>query len=174
MSDVVVEVNGSTVVVEPALTEVEILQQGTAIEIAPNNHDVVIDATPAPVVEVAATGLRGPPGPPGQPGGTVPPIPFGYGDAPGTIWTAPAAGTLAVARLKMTVPFDDAAASLSLGTAEDHEAVLPADLNAPSLIAEYEYTPDLRLAADQPIWIYPSPGTSVAGAGIVFLTFLPD
>lgn len=80
MSDIVIEVAGATVVVAPVLTEVEILSQGTVVEVAPNVHDVVIDATPAPVVEVAATGLRGPPGPPGQ--------------TDGLAWDAPAGETL--------------------------------------------------------------------------------
>lgn len=177
-----VRIGGSSTVVKVAGGSAKrvTLDRRTVAKISDNRPRVVpvVSSTPVNVTRrdtvVRTGGAMGAQGPKGEPGGTVPPVAFAFGDAASMIFVPDATGTLTEVRVKMTVAFDDAAATIVLGTIAEPDAALPAEYCDPTTISEYEYTPDLRLAPGEGVRITISPGTSSAGAGIVFLTYLPD
>lgn len=135
--------------------------------------------TPVTVVErdtiVRAGGGMGAQGRPGAPGGSIPAITFGFGDAPRVVYAPTTSGVLVNARLKIDAPFNGAGAEIRIGISGDAEAVLAAADSDPSRALEYENTPDLRLVAGQGVVLAITPGAgATAGAGQLFLTFLPD
>lgn len=168
-----------TVVVTPVQRVVEVQAPQRVIEVqAPQR---VVEVQPrVRQIEIAARGLRGemgvqgPAGPAGTPGGTVQPISFSYGDAPGAVYTPSAAGTITVARVVIETPFNGTAPSLQLGTLASPGAAMAATDNDPTSSGEYEVTADLHLAAGEPLRITVTPDGSTAGSGRIYLTFIPD
>lgn len=144
---------------------------------------IVLDGGTSRLINAGKQGVRGPagedgpPGAQGQPGidaaGQIPPIPFSWGDAPADVYVTNRAGVVTVARLQFTEPFTDPAATVTVGTAAEPEAFMPAAFNAPASTYEFENTPDAPLADGEGVRLVINPGTSSAGAGLLFLTFLP-
>lgn len=134
-------------------------------------------AVAAPTSEAVAVATPGPQGKPGARGadgaGQVPPVPFGWGDAPRSVFVAPAAGILTIVRIQFTDAFDDTAAQVQVGTFDRPAAAMPAEYNAPASTLEFENSPDLALWAGAAVWLEIRPGASTRGAGLLFLTFLP-
>lgn len=161
----------NNVVTLNAATAAAIQARRTAIEVADRRTAVTV-ADRAP--RMSAGGNIGQQGPPGPAGGAIAPIAFSFGDASGVIWTAPASGTVTVARVSVDLAFDDPAATLSLGVPFDHGAVFPSSSIEPSLGVEFEHTADFHLASGTSVYIYIYPGLSTQGAGTIFLTFIPD
>lgn len=131
-------------------------------------------------IPTGAPGLRGvdgAPGAPGQPGidaaGQTAPIPFAWGDAARVVYTPDRDGVLAIVRIQYTQAFNGAGASVVLGTAADPDAAMPAAWNHPYSLYEFENSPDLPLAEGEELVLTIQPGTASAGAGLLFLTFLP-
>ena len=138
---------------------------------------VVLDRPAARTVAITVPGPPGPPGAPGQPGvdagGQIAPHAFSWGDAPVTVFTAPSDGVLAVVRVQFTTAFNGSGAAVEVGTPADPDAALPAAWNSPYTTYEYENTPDLMLTEGTQVRLTVTPGTASAGAGLLFLTFLP-
>lgn len=149
------------------------------------NRPAVRVADPSAALTVAQRGNTvraganiGPQGPQGEPGlsggGTIAPIAFAWGDAPGAVFTPGAAGVLTVARFKFDVPFNGSGASIVLGTLADPDAAMPAAYLDPYSEQEFENTPDLALDAGQALRLSITPGTATQGSGVLFLTFIPS
>jgi hypothetical protein len=159
---------------------VAIIDRGGKTQVVSRLQPVQVRRTDQPVRVrredplVRISGVAGVQGRHGAPGGTIAPIAFSYGDAPGTVYQPPAAGTLAVVRIKITTPFNGAGAKVQIGTAGDEDAFMPADYSDPAQAEEFEYTPDVHVAAGTAVRMTIDPAGSTAGAGLVFLTFLPD
>lgn len=121
-----------------------------------------------------AMGVQGPQGVAGQAGGTIQPVAFSYGDAPGVIYTATGAGTLTAVRLVVVTPFNGTAPTIALGTLAQPGAAMATTDNDPMTVAEYEITADLHLDAGETLRITITPDGSTAGAGLIYLTFIQD
>lgn len=148
------------------------------VSAAPASPEVNVTPRPNAVV-LGGLGRTGPKGDKGDTGASavgVPPIAFSYGDAPGAIWTADAAGTITGVRLLVATPFDGVGATIALGrSAGAVDAIMTTDQNYPGMASEYENTPDVHLAAGEAVTILIVPGTSgTQGAGTIYLSFLPD
>lgn len=140
----------------------------------PQARNTAVDVTSRPTTVKAGNGM-GVQGPKGEPGGTVPPIPFSFGDASAAIWMPDAAGVVTVARIVVTEAFDGDSPALALGTAAAPESILPPEYVAPASAGEYEATADVRLSAGEAVRLSISPGVGATqGAGVVYITFLPD
>ena len=125
-----------------------------------------------PTVITGGTGLQGKPG---APGASIPAVQFYFGDAPRIVWTPERAGILTYARIKIEQPFNGAGAMIAVGTQADPVAAMPVDYSVPFRADEYENTPDIRLAAGKGVLLTITPGVgATAGAGMLFLDFLPD
>lgn len=128
-------------------------------------------------IPTGAPGVRGADGAPGQPGidagGQAAPVPFAWGDASRVVYTPERDGVLALVRIQYTQAFNGAGASVILGTAADPDAAMPATWNHPYSLYEFENSPDLPLAQGEELVLTIQPGTASAGAGLLFLTFLP-
>lgn len=152
----------------------------TAIRDGQARRNVAVRAVRTPVqVEQAKTVRvdtiqRGLPGRDGLDGaGLLPPIPFGWGDAPRAVFTPAADGILTICRIQFTQPFDDPAASVRVGTTAAPGAAMPAEWNRPASSLEFENTPDLPMAAGEPLILTIAPAASTQGGGLLFLSFLP-
>jgi len=160
---IVQSITGQTVVEQPTYNELEQF---------PSITDVV-------------TQYLGPPGPPGATGATGPagasgagqvaPIAFSFGDAPHTIFTAPAAGVLSYVRVSIETPFNGVGASFELGTSIGDGSAMPSAYVDPHTVADYEHTPDLALTSGQHVYVTIIPGSgATAGNGVIFLQFLEN
>ncbi len=135
---------------------------------------VNIDGSGTTVAAGNAMGVQGPQGEPGLSGaGTIPPINFSFGDAPGAVYTPIVAGVLTVVRVQMRTPFNGTGGAIRIGTLADSEAALPAAHIDPYSDHEFEATPDIALAAGEAVRITITPGTASQGSGQLFLTFIP-
>lgn len=156
----------STVVVNKDNTRL-VVQQATV--------PVLVDRAAVNTVEIVARGPQGPRGERGPAGadssGQVPPIPFSWGDAPREVFTAPTAGVLAIVRIQYTTAFNGSGASVRVGTVA--EAAMPESYSNPYTTHEFENSPDLMLDEGDVVYLTITPGTASAGAGLLFLTFLP-
>lgn len=160
------------VVSRPTATAIRDGQPGRSVVV--QHAETPVRVEQARTVQVAAI-ARGVPGRDGRDGaGQVPPTPFSWGDAPRDVFIAPVDGLLTVVRLQFTTAFDDPAARVAVGTLADPGAALPPEWNRPASTIEFENTPDLPIAAGQAVRLVVEPGASAAGAGLLFLTFLPS
>lgn len=179
----------TTVIVQPGATPVVVEARPSAVAVTTGQSPVTVQGRTTPVtVRTGSTpvqavkrqtpvlvgnniGRRGPRGPAGD---SIPPINFGFGDAPANVWTAESAGVLTVVRLQMRTPFDGAGAAIRVGLADgDPEAILAADQVNPYSDHEFEVTPDLVLAQGDAVRLAITTGTASAGAGTLFLSFIP-
>lgn len=167
--------NTVTVVQKRSVARVEVRRE--QVEVERNNAVTVLDRDTR-TVELTTAGPQGPQGEPGlSGGGTIPPIPFSYGDAsPATIYTPSSAGTFTAVRVIFDTAFNGTGASIALGTVASPEILLATNENDPaSADSEYEVTPDVHVAAGTAIRLSITPGAGAsAGAGRVLLTFIPD
>jgi hypothetical protein len=160
-----------TQVSRPVTIQPEINQ----VLVNPTINALEVSNAPRPVT-LSNLGQQGPIGPAG-PGadGTVPPLSFSYGDAPGVIWTPSEAGTLTYVRAVFETAFNGTNPSFILGTLADADAILAADQADPNSVGEYEVTADVHLAASEAVYISINPGAGASqGAGLIYLTFIPD
>jgi hypothetical protein len=170
----VVKVGGPTnTVVLDRRTVQRINDHRPRVTVSGGSSTVVSQKTTS-VVTGGAMGVQGPPGVAGTPGGTVQPVSFSYGDAPGTVYAPTAAGTVTVARVVITTPFNGTAPTLQLGTLAVPDAAMAATDSDPTTAGEYEVTADLQLAAGEALRITITPDGSTAGTGLIYLTFIPD
>lgn len=168
---VVVQARPSSVVAQTSAQPVTVQGRQTPVTVRGSQTPVQAIARATPVVVGNNIGRRGPRGPAGD---SIPPINFGFGDAPADVWTAESAGVLTIVRLQMRVPFDGAGAAIRVGLAGgDPEAILPAAWVHPYSDQEFEATPDLVLAQGDAVRLAITPGTATAGAGTLFLSFIP-
>lgn len=130
--------------------------------------DVTIDKRP---IEVRNIGMQGPPG---AAGGTIAPIHFAYGDASSIVWVAPASGVLTDVSLDITAAFNGTAPAVSIGTNIDPGAAMAADQNDPTLASEYQNTANIALVAGQGVRLTITPAGATTGAGVLYLTFIPN
>lgn len=126
-------------------------------------------------VEVGSRGPQGPKGDPGASGGVLPTITFAFGDAsPATAMTLPWRAEIISVSLQIEDAFDGDGASIALGTAADHELLMPAAFNAPGTLGVYETTPRVELPMDTPLMLTISPGAGAAhGRGQFAITAVP-
>ena len=128
-----------------------------------------------PIVRVTDIVERGPQGPRGQAGSNITPIDFTFGDASSIVWVPGDAGLLSLVRLFITVPFNGVGAAISVGTASDPEALMPAAFCDPTAEQGFENTPDVELASGEGVRLVITPGTgATAGAGVLLLQFLTE
>jgi hypothetical protein len=138
-------------------------------------HDPVTDLTVTkPVVRRVEIVAEGPQGPKGAPGGSVPPIPFAYGDAPSIVWTPDAAGVITIVRLDILVAFNQPS-TIKVGVIGNTEALLRAQDNDPSSMLDYEVAADFPVVVGQGVWLEISPGGGTTqGSGVLYVTFIPE
>jgi hypothetical protein len=185
VSTIVVKKDNTRLVVQRATTPVlvdraavsPVLVGGAAAPVLVDREavPVLVDRAAVSTVQVVARGPQGPRGERGPPGadasGQVPPIPFSWGDAPREVFTAPTAGVLAIVRIQYTTAFNGSGASVRVGTAT--EVAMPESYNNPYTTHEFENSPDLMLDEGDVVYLTITPGTASAGAGLLFLTFIP-
>jgi hypothetical protein len=149
--------------------------RSTTVASRPTN--VQVDAN-APRLTVGGMGAQGPRGEQGFTGASdsgVPPVAFGYGDASGTIWSPDVAGTLVLARIVFSTAYDGSGAAVAIGTLAEPNSILAATDNDPATAGEYEVTADKHLGAGEAVRLTNTPGIGASqGAGLIYLTFLPD
>lgn len=159
------------------MSTVVVNQSNTTLVLSTQSTPVIVDKRLTGTVRINTPGPRGPRGEDGQPGadaaGQLPPRAFGWGDAPQVVFTAPADGVLTIVRLQMTEAFNGTGASIAVGTPGDPNAALPAAFNSPYSTFEFENSPDLALDEGDTVVLTVTPGTASAGAGLLFLSFLP-
>lgn len=109
----------------------------------------------------------------GAPGGSVPPIPFAYGDAPSPVFTVPTPGVFTVVRVSIDEAFD-LPASIRVGLNATVDGLMDGADNEPSAEADYEVMPDVPATTGDivTLTITPSPSAS-SGRGVLYLTFIP-
>lgn len=162
--------------------------RGTVVEHAPIN---VVDLHPTlrpstvvhdpqgdtivqrPVHHVIERVTQGPQGPKGEPGGSVPPIPFAYGDAPSAVFAVPSPGVFTTIRISIDEAFD-LPASIRVGLNATVDALMDGAENDPRAEADYEVMPDVPATTGDivTLTITPSPSAS-SGRGVLYLTFIP-
>lgn len=172
----VTRVINQPVIVERAVQSQTIVERSSPVSIVDQGNAVDIVATRTRTVEIDTPGLPGPPGPPGlSAGGLAPPINFSYGDAPSAVWAPSVPGLLNYARLSIDTVFDGVGPTIKVGTFAAPQSVLPAAYNDPTQIGDYENTPDVPLAAGQPVYLAITPGSAATqGSGFLLIQFTPD
>lgn len=157
MTTVVIGSNGNAVIT---------LSRQTVTAIA-NNRPRTVTGT--------GMGAQGPQGIPGTSGGTISPINFSWGDASSAIYTASDAGRITTIRVVITTAFNGTGAALSLGSVGSPEAAMPQSEIEPTTEAEFEVTSDYVMAAGASLFFTITPGGGASqGAGVIYLTYLPD
>lgn len=147
---------------------VVVVERRQTVSVPVPAREAVAVATPGPQ---GGRGERGPAGPDAS--GQIPPHPFAWGDAPANVFEAPSAGVLTIVRLQFTEAFNDPAAVVLIGTADDPGAAMPGTYNDPARAIEFENSPDLSLAEGEAVRLHIHPASASQGAGLLFLTFLP-
>jgi hypothetical protein len=156
---------------------VQVIENTSSTEVLRDpSTQVAVLRDPSTVVELNARGPMGPIGPAGPASdGTIAPISFSYGDAPGVVFTPSEDGTLTYARVVFETAFDGASPAFKLGTLADDDCVMATHQNDPLEVGEYEVTADAPLVAGQSVYIAITPGAGASqGAGLIYLTFIPD
>lgn len=163
----------AVVVIDPAAR--------TAVVLPPLRERPVVVAQDRALAFTVVQGFRGPAGPKGDPGDSSTAtnraiVPFAFGDAsPVPIFTPAVNCTGILMRLVINVPFNGAGATLTLGTAAQPNALLPADHNDPTNVGGYEVAPDAALVAGVPIVLTIIPGTGATqGAGFIVFDAITD
>jgi hypothetical protein len=172
---VVVRGGGSAVIRLSRDTVAKIKNNRPNVAVAGGGSTIAVQDRRSVVRTGGAMGVQGPQGEPGlSGGGTISPIAFSYGDASSAVYIPSADGTLTVARLVITTPFDGAGAHLALGTLAVPGAALATTDSDPATAGEYEVTADLELSAGEALRLTITPGAAAtAGAGLLYLTFIP-
>lgn len=167
-----------TLTLGPALTVALTLVGGSsALTLdAPATAPARITLVPAgPLVLTAvAELLRGPKGEPGPAGPlylAAPPIGFSFGDAsPRALPAADLAKLVLAVSVNIVTPFDGAAPSLRLGTAAQPELLVAAAQIDLATATEFEFSPNLVLAAAQGLVLTLTPGAGATqGAGWIVI-----
>lgn len=99
---------------------------------------------------------------------------FAFGDAAQAIFTMPAAGRVIEASVTIRTAFTDAAATIKVGPAADDDGVIATTDNVPTTEGEYQVRPDFDLSSGDAIRLTISPGSSVAGSGVITLVISFD
>jgi len=96
---------------------------------------------------------------------------FAFGDAsPRTIYAVPDDRLAFLVRLVIDTPFDGAGATLSVGTASDAGALMPADANDPATDTSYEFASNAELALGDSVQLTINPGSGATqGSGRLIL-----
>ena len=121
---------------------------------------------------------RAAPGKDGQNGadgaGNIAPISYSFGDAPRAIYVPDKPGTVTLARVVPTNPFNGSTPTLQVGTMADLDSIFPAAFSNLKDVAETEITPDVHLDANEAIVLTITPAGATQGNGRIFLAFVPD
>ena len=120
------------------------------------------------------SGCCSPFGTPGGGGGSVgTAVPFSFNTPSPLVLHALLAGAKIVrAAIVISTPFDDAAATLSLGTPGSPALVLSPAQNQPGVAGQYETDLIASFAAPDTFQLAISPGASTQGAGFVFFELI--
>lgn len=109
----------------------------------------------------------------GAAAGVSPSVPFAFNTASPLVLAALPAGAKVVrAAIVISTPFDDAAATLSLGTPGSPALVLGPSDSRPSVAGQYETDLIATFAAADTLQLVISPGASTQGAGFVFFDII--
>ena len=100
---------------------------------------------------------------------------FSYGDAsPSVIYTPSVNAVMTLCRIDIDTAFNGAGAALAVGTAASPQLLMPADRNAPSMVAAFETTPDVTVLAGTDLRLTITPGGGASqGAGRIVLDSIP-
>ena len=97
---------------------------------------------------------------------------FAYNDAsPKLVFPIPAGARIVFTQIQITTPFDDAAATLTVGDAGDTDRLLTADQNIPNQLGEYEAHTGYQYVAITNVNLIIIPGISTQGAGVVVIAY---
>jgi hypothetical protein len=142
--------------VEQAVDVVEIRSTGT----------VLVEQAQTIVV---AAGSQGPAGPPGAAGAPAIEMNFAFGDAsPAVITLAEAGKVIYNVNLHITVPFDGAGASLTVGDAAEPDRFMKAYENDPTQVGSNETNPAYQYGVGTQVILTIMPGGGASqGAGLV-------
>lgn len=137
-------------------------------------HTLTLAAAGPTVLTAVAELLRGPKGEPGPAGPlnlAAPPIGFSFGDAsPRALPAADLAKLVLAVSVNIVTPFDGAAPSLRLGTAAQPELLVAAAQIDLATATEFEFSPNLVLAAAQGLVLTLTPGAGATqGAGWIVI-----
>ena len=102
-------------------------------------------------------------------------MPFSFGDStPKLLGSAVIGKLIETVAIIITVPFNGAAPSLTVGDSLDPISLMPANMNDPQAAATYEVHPNVLFpdARDLLLTIVPGAGAS-AGVGVVSIMFQP-
>jgi hypothetical protein len=97
---------------------------------------------------------------------------FKYNDAsPEKCFTIPKDYRIITAQIVITVPFNDAASKLKIGTLAQADKYMTDTENVPSEIGENESNPYELLANDTDVYVTIIPATATQGEGTVLIEF---
>lgn len=106
-------------------------------------------------------------------GGGVPQIvvvPFDFSTASPLVVQAITTGQLVKsATIRIDTVFDDATATLALGTTSSPSLFLATNENVPTQLGDYESIPNYSVTANENIELTITPGASTQGAGVVII-----
>lgn len=97
---------------------------------------------------------------------------FNYNDAsPEKCFMIPATYRIITAQIIITVPFNDAAATLKLGTLAQADKYMADTENVPSEVGENESNPYDLLSLDTDVYITINPMAATQGEGVVLIEY---
>lgn len=144
------------------------------LEIEPNSIILELDdgivlelENEAIVLELDGGGPQGIPGPAGSPHIIVP---FAFTDTSIILLVTVPGDFILDTELEVLTPFDDPAATLSIGTAGDNNLVIDTSENLPGTVGNYGTQENFEFLASETVRIFISPGTSTQGSGRVTLS----
>lgn len=97
---------------------------------------------------------------------------FGYNDAsPKLVFPIPAGARIVFCQIQITTPFDDAAATLTLGDSGDASRLMSADQNMPDQLGEYESHVGYQYGSITNVNLTINKLSSTQGAGVVVIAY---
>ena len=98
--------------------------------------------------------------------------PFSFGDlSPKKLFTVPVNAYIVTTQIKIDIPFNDLAASLTIGDSGTADKYMKTAENDPLNPGEYETNPSEKVLAAKDVYLTLSPGTSTQGNGVVVLEY---
>lgn len=142
--------------------------------VTPVTHVLIPSQTEVSILEVGQQGPQGIPGIPGPPGNASPAIYFDFGDASPAILFSTAVDVIIKAiTLVVSVPFNGAPSSVSIGTDVSPELLIEDEIIDLSVTAGYEAFPNETITAGTQIKAFITPGLGITqGSCIVFIEYV--
>ena len=153
---------GNKVTVQPQVSKITIFDNGDTVTLYDTRPQLVI----------SSTGTPGPKGDKGDPGtSSFIKVSFTFTNTPSIIILSVVDGDCIVdSEIVIETPFDDPAATLSLGSVANNSLILSTIENRPTIADNYGNEENFKFAISEQIRLYINAGASTQGAGYILIS----